>query len=96
MSRGLTPGHVFSGQFEVGDPTAADESAGGVDEVHADRLAGEGNRTGGARIRLEHEHLPVDDGELDVHESDDAERGREPADDAAHVEQRVGVERRRG
>ncbi len=58
------------------------EAAGGFDELDAGRLADERHRPRGARVRLDHVHVPVaGHRELDVEEPDRPERAPEDPDD---------------
>ena len=71
---------------EVGELLAVREPARRLDEVDSGRLAREGHRARGARVRLEHVDGRVGDRELDVEQPDDAERRPEPLDDVLDLE----------
>ena len=88
-------GPALLGQLELVQARAGGEPDGRVDEVDAGRLARERHGARSARVHLEHGDLAVDERELDVQQADDAERGAEPADDAADLRVRLLVERRR-
>ena len=80
-------------QTEVAQPRAGRETAGDLDEVDAGRLARERDGPRRPRVRLEHVDGLVGDGELDVEQPDDAERGPEPPDDVLDLD-RVGERQR--
>ena len=78
---------------EGGEALARHDAGGDLGDRQADHLGDERHGARGARVDLEHVDVAVLDGELHVHQADDAERHRQRAGLPLELGDRLGGER---